>query len=97
MVEDVVGCKWSLSVLACVRSGIVRPGEMERAIAGIRTKVLNERLRKLVNFGVLTKHSYPEVPPHVEYRMTDFGDRFAQILDLIDVVESERDGSAGAP
>lgn len=97
MVEDVVGCKWSLSVLACVRSGITRPGEMERAIAGIRTKVLNERLRKLVNFGVLTKHSYPEVPPHVEYRMTDFGDRFAQILDLIDVMESERGGSAGPP
>jgi DNA-binding HxlR family transcriptional regulator len=90
MVEDVVGCKWSLSVIDCVRRGIARPGEMQRAVAGIRTKVLNERLRKLVRFGILSKQSYPEVPPRVEYRLTDFGQRFSEVLDRITALETER-------
>lgn len=90
MVEDVVGCKWSLSVIECVRRGIARPGEMERAIGGIRTKVLNERLGKLQRFGILTKQSFPEVPPHVEYRLTAFGEQFAEVLDRIAALETRR-------
>jgi HxlR-like helix-turn-helix len=50
MVESIIGCKWSLSVLHLVNQGINRPGAMERAIDGLTTKVLNERLRKLVNY-----------------------------------------------
>ena len=42
MVEDIVGCKWSLSVINAGKSDIVRPGEIQRAIDGISTKVLNE-------------------------------------------------------
>lgn len=90
MVEDVVGCKWSLSVIECVRRGIARPGEMERAIGGIRTKVLHERLSKLQRFGVLCKQSFPEVPPHVEYRLTAFGEQFADVLDRIAALEAGR-------
>jgi DNA-binding HxlR family transcriptional regulator len=90
MVEDVVGCKWSLSVIDCVRRGITRPGELQRAVAGIRTKVLNERLRKLVRFGILSKQSYAEVPPRVEYRLTAFGHRFGEVLDRISALEGER-------
>ena len=83
MVEDVVGCKWSLTVLDLVRRGVCRPGAMEQAVPGLSAKVLNERLRKLTRFGVLTKRSYPEIPPRVEYRLTDFGERFAAIMDSI--------------
>ncbi len=84
MVEDIVGCKWSLSVLKVVREGVHRPGAMQRAVEGLSTKVLNERLRKLQRFGILEKTAYPEVPPRVEYRLTEFGRRFASILDGID-------------
>ena len=45
MVEDVIGCKWSMAVLGLVRNGIYRPGAMERELPGLTTKVLNERLR----------------------------------------------------
>ena len=45
MVEEIIGCKWSVSVMDCVRKGIVRPGAMERSIVGVSTKVLNQRLR----------------------------------------------------
>lgn len=91
MVEDVIGCKWSLSVIDCARRGIGRPGEMERSIGGIRTKVLNERLRKLVNYGILEKESYAEVPPRVEYRLTAFGQQFSDVLDRIAALETARD------
>jgi DNA-binding HxlR family transcriptional regulator len=91
MVEDIVGCKWSLAVLGAVRGGVCRPGAMEHAIDGLSKKVLNERLNKLVRFGILDKHSYPEMPPRVEYRLTAFGDRFCGLLDGIDALQREID------
>jgi DNA-binding HxlR family transcriptional regulator len=87
MVENIIRCKWSLSVLELVKKGINRPGAMERAVEGLTTKVLNERLRKLVRFGILSKRSYPEVPPRVEYELTDFGRRFLKILDAIEELQ----------
>ena len=89
MVEDVIGCKWSLSVLALVRQGVNRPGAMERSVEGLTTKVLNERLRKLVAYGVLRRKVFAEVPPHVEYGLTDFGRKFVEILDIIESLEVE--------
>lgn len=89
MVEDVVGCKWSLSVIHLVRSGVSRPGAMGRSVPGLTTKVLNERLRKLVRYGIVERIAYPEVPPRVEYRLTPFGERFGRILDRIEELQAE--------
>lgn len=88
MVENIIRCKWSLSVLALIRQGINRPGAMERSVEGLTTKVLNERLRKLVNFGILEKTIFPEIPPRVEYQLTDFGRKFIGILDAIEDLEN---------
>jgi DNA-binding HxlR family transcriptional regulator len=90
MVENIVGCKWSLTVIDQVRAGVCRPGAIEHAVPGLSQKVLNERLRKLVRFGILERTSFPEVPPRVEYSLTDFGLRFAGILDAIREVERDR-------
>ena len=65
--EDVVGCKWSVSVLQSVAAGVTRPGALERHIVGISTKILSERLRKLSGYGLLSKQVYAEVPPRTEY------------------------------
>ncbi|HXE80797.1 MAG TPA: helix-turn-helix domain-containing protein [Vicinamibacterales bacterium] len=91
VVEDVIGCKWTLHVLAQVRAGIVRPGRLVRTAQGLTTKVLNERLAKLVRYGVLEKISYPEKPPRVEYRLTPLGHRLNGILDAIDALQREID------
>ncbi len=90
MVEDIIGCKWSLTVIDQVRGGVRRPGAIEHSVPGLSQKVLNERLRKLVRFGILDKESFPEVPPRVEYSLTDFGKRFAGILDAVRALEDER-------
>lgn len=89
MLEDVLGCKWTFSVLGQVRNGVRRPGALVRSLEGLTTKVLNERLAKLVRFGILTKKSYPEVPPRVEYHLSDFGVRFAGLLDEVRRLEDE--------
>ena len=91
MVEDIVGCKWSLAVLGAVRSGVNRPGAIEHAIDGLSKKVLNERLGKLVRYGILEKQAYPELPPRVEYRFTEFGDKFVGVLDGIEDLQREID------
>jgi DNA-binding HxlR family transcriptional regulator len=92
MVEDIVGCKWSLAVLGAVRTGVHRPGALEHHISGVSRKVLGERLAKLVRFGILERRSYEEVPPRVEYRLTTFGDKFCALLDGIERLQREVEG-----
>lgn len=91
MVEEIIGCKWSVSVLGCVRKGIVRPGAMERSIAGVSTKVLNQRLRRFLTFGMLEKTVYQESPYHVEYRLTEFGQQFVRVLDVVEEIQRYMD------
>ena len=91
IVEDVVGCKWTLHVLAQVRGGVNRPGALVRTAEGLTTKVLNERLSKLVRYGVLEKQSFPEVPPRVEYRLTPLGERLNGVLDAIAALQDDVD------
>lgn len=80
--EEVVGCKWSVSVLEAIASGIVRPGALERHTAGISTKVLSERLRKLTAYGLQSKQSYAELPPRTEYALTTRGRKLARIAQI---------------
>lgn len=78
--EDVVGCKWSAGVVASIAEGVTRPGELERHIPGISTKVLGERLRKLLAYGIITRTEFPGLPARVEYRLTPSGRKLARLL-----------------
>jgi DNA-binding HxlR family transcriptional regulator len=89
VVEAVFGCKWSLRILGLIRKGICRPGAIERELEGLTTKVQNYYFRRMVTLGILERIVYPEVPPHVEYRLTDFGLRFMPILDSIEDLQHE--------
>ncbi|MDQ3562811.1 MAG: helix-turn-helix transcriptional regulator [Pseudomonadota bacterium] len=87
--EDVVGCKWSVSVLQAVAAGVTRPGALERHIEGISTKVLSERLRKLTDYGLLSKHVYVEVPPRTEYSLSQNGQQLVNIVEQIKRLDDE--------
>jgi DNA-binding HxlR family transcriptional regulator len=89
MVETIVGCKWSLTVYQLLDAGINRPGEMVRSVEGLSTKVLNQCLRRNLEFGILEKIIYPEVPPRVEYVVTPFGKKFMQILGALKTLQQE--------
>lgn len=91
--EDVVGCKWSVSVLQAVAAGVSRPGALERHIQGISTKVLSQRLRKLTGYGLLDKQVYAEVPPRTEYALTQNGRKLVTIIGQIRLLDDDIRGS----
>lgn len=91
MVETIYGCKWSLTVYQLLANGINRPGEMVRSVEGLSTKVLNECLRRNVEFGILDKQMFNELPPRVEYQVTPFGEKFLLILDQLENLQNEID------
>ncbi|MCW5768185.1 MAG: helix-turn-helix transcriptional regulator [Phycisphaeraceae bacterium] len=101
MVESVVGCKWSLHVLAQIRAGNLRPGTLERSAPGLTHKVLSERLAKFLRFGIIERHEIASRPAHVEYRLTPFGEQFARIIDEVDrlqqMLSDQKDGREADP
>lgn len=78
--EDVVGCKWSAGVVAALADGVRRPGALERYIPGISKKILNERLRKLLDYGLIRRTEIPERVRRVEYALTPMGRKVARII-----------------
>lgn len=89
VMESVFGCKWSLQILGLIRRGVCRPNAIERELKGLTPRVQNYYFRRMVNLGILEKVIYPEIPPHVEYHLTDFGKRFMPVLDSIDNLQRE--------
>lgn len=89
MVESIYGCKWSLTVYQLLQDGKKRPGEMVKSVEGLSTKVLNECLRRNMEFGILEKNVFPEIPPRVEYEVTEFGKKFLRILDDLEKLQDE--------
>ena len=89
MVETIYGCKWSLTVYQLLANGVNRPGEMVRSVEGLSTKVLNQCLKRNVDFGILKKQVYHELPPRVEYEVTPFGERFLSVLEQIEALQED--------
>jgi DNA-binding HxlR family transcriptional regulator len=89
LLEDVIGCRWTVSVLRAVASGVRRPGALERHIEGISTKVLNDRLRTFTRAGIFDRIQFPEIPPRVEYRLSQFGSKFLKLLKAVDELQQE--------
>ncbi|MFN4033084.1 MAG: winged helix-turn-helix transcriptional regulator [Fimbriimonadales bacterium] len=77
---DILRCKWTLAVLDALAQGITRPGQIVRALPGLTTKVLYERVHKLERYGVITRRAYPEIPPRVEYELTERGRRLVALI-----------------
>jgi DNA-binding HxlR family transcriptional regulator len=91
LLEDVIGCRWTISVLRAVAGGVRRPGAIERHIEGISSKVLNDRLRHLTRAGIFERIQFSEIPPRVEYRLTEFGRKFTRLLKVAERLQAEMD------
>jgi DNA-binding HxlR family transcriptional regulator len=89
LLEEVIGCRWTISVLRAVANGISRPGAIQRHIEGISTKVLSDRLRHFTRARIFERIPYPEIPPRVEYRLTVFGRKFIRLLREVDKLQAE--------
>ena len=93
LLEEVIGCRWTISVLGAVARGVRRPGALERHIEGISAKVLADRLRHFTRAGLFERVAFPEIPPHVEYRLTDFGSKFMRLLKEVEKLQAEINGA----
>lgn len=78
--EDVLGCKWTLAILTQVRQGVQRPGQLRRSIPGLAAKVMQQRLRKLERYELVTRRLLSERPMHVEYRLTPKGRQLCRLV-----------------
>lgn len=70
---SLIANKWTLLILMALMQGPKRTNELQKQINGISPKMLNETLKKLVDYGMVKRKIYPEVPPRVEYFLTEFG------------------------
>jgi len=80
----VVGAKWTLVILHNLMDGQKRFGEIQRATGGASPKVLTERLRELEQLGLVTRTVHPEIPPRVEYALTEAGRTVWPIVDSLE-------------
>jgi DNA-binding HxlR family transcriptional regulator len=90
--EDVIGCKWSAAVVAAISRGVERPGQLERFIPGISTKVLSERLRKLLDYALITRTQHEDRALRVEYQLTANGRKLASIIEQLRDLDGEHAG-----
>lgn len=78
-----IGDRWKVLILRDLMEGTRRFGELKKSLGGITQKVLTANLRQMEDTGLLTRRVYAEVPPRVEYTLTDTGYSLRPVLDAI--------------
>jgi DNA-binding HxlR family transcriptional regulator len=78
---EVVCGKWTLLLIRDLAAGSSRFCELERSLEGISPRTLSLRLRALEEEGIVERHTYPEVPPRVEYALTRKGEALVPLID----------------
>jgi DNA-binding HxlR family transcriptional regulator len=81
MTAEIVCGKWTLLLVRELAEGRSRFCELERSLAGISPRTLSLRLRALDEQGIVERHTFPEVPPRVEYALTEKGRALLPIID----------------
>lgn len=82
---QLIGNKWKLLILQNLLVGTKRFNELRKIIPGISQKVLTENLRSMEADGIITRTVYPEVPPRVEYSLSELGDSIRPIISAMEV------------
>ena len=77
---QLIGGKWKPVILYCLRSETRRFGEISARIPGLSRKVLTEQLKELEMDGLILRQQFNEIPPRVEYTLTDLGKSLAPVL-----------------
>jgi DNA-binding HxlR family transcriptional regulator len=79
----IIGSKWTLLLLTSLLTGTKRFGELQREIKGINPRTLSKRLDELEKEKYVVKKIYPEVPPKVEYTLTEKGKVFKRVVNAV--------------
>ena len=80
---ELIGSKWKLLILKYLLNKTMRYNELKREIDGISQKVLTSTLKSMVEDGIVIRTSYPEVPPRVEYSLSEIGESIRPVIDVM--------------
>ncbi len=79
----VIGGRWKVLILRELFLGVRRFNELHRALTGITQKMLTQQLRELEQDGIVHRRVYPQVPPKVEYSLTDLGQSLEPVIEAM--------------
>jgi len=79
-----IGGKWKGMILWCICRKTMRFNALQRTIPGISQRMLTKQLRELEDHGIITRTVYPEIPPRVEYSLSQHGETLKPILDELE-------------
>lgn len=82
---SVIGGKWKPVILFCIVNGVDRFGAMQRSVPGITKQMLTKQLRELEADGLISRKVYAEVPPRVDYSLTEVGRTVLPIIEQMAV------------
>ncbi len=77
---DVIGGKWKCVILCHLTHGTKRTGELKRLMPSITQKMLTQQLRELEDDGIVNRVVHQQVPPKVEYKLSEYGESLRPIL-----------------
>lgn len=80
---EIIGGKWKALIICLLMSGVKRTSELQRNIHGISQKVLIQQLRELEKDGLVKRYVYQQMPPKVEYSLTEYGVTANKIVDIM--------------
>lgn len=80
---SLVGGKWKLLIIRNLRMRSWRFNELQRDLEGISQKVLTDSLRQMMDDGLVYRHDYQEMPPRVDYSLTELGEKLLPIMDAL--------------
>ncbi|WP_017416404.1 winged helix-turn-helix transcriptional regulator [Clostridium tunisiense] len=83
--QKLLSGKWSILIMYKLDKGTLRFGELQRTMEGITQATLTKQLRMLEEFGLVNRYVYPEIPPKVEYSLTELGKEFQPVLEQVRV------------
>lgn len=83
--QSVLSGKWNILLLHHIEEGPIRFNELHRRLEGISQATLTKQLRQLETDGLILRKVYAQVPPKVEYELSDIGREFKQVLEQIEV------------
>src|ERR671921_2918384 len=81
LTAEIICGKWTLLLVRDLAEGTCRFSELERSLAGISPRTLSLRLRALEEEGIVERQTFPEVPPRVEYQLTDKGQALMPLIE----------------
>ncbi len=77
---DLIGGKWKLLILWNLKDGTKRYGELHKLLSSVTPKMLTQQLRELEDDGIIVRKVYAEVPPKVEYTLTELGESVMKVI-----------------